>query len=86
MIPILFGGIFSAGIAYTLQAVAQQYAPPAHASIFMCSESVFAAIGGIIFMSEPINAAKLAGFTLMLAGMIATQSDVFARKGKGSRE
>jgi drug/metabolite transporter (DMT)-like permease len=76
IIPLLFGGIFSAGIAYTLQAVAQQYAPPAHASILMCLESVFAAAGGIIFMAEPVNAAKLAGFALMLGGMLATQWDV----------
>jgi drug/metabolite transporter (DMT)-like permease len=80
IVPILFGGIFSAGIAYTLQAVAQQYAPPAHASILMCLESVFAAAGGVIFMSEPVNAAKLAGFALMLGGMLATQWDIVARK------
>ncbi|MDR3325457.1 MAG: DMT family transporter [Spirochaetaceae bacterium] len=71
--PILYGGLLSAGLAYTLQVVAQQYAPPAHASIILCLESVFAAIGGILFMSEPVNAAKLTGFFLMLLGMIATQ-------------
>jgi drug/metabolite transporter (DMT)-like permease len=78
IIPILYGGVFSVGIAYTLQVVAQQYAPPAHASIILCLESVFAAAGGILLMSEPVNAAKLIGFSLMLFGMIATQWDVIA--------
>jgi drug/metabolite transporter (DMT)-like permease len=76
IIPILYGGIFSVGIAYTLQVVAQQYAPPAHATIILCLESVFAAVGGILLMSEPVNAAKLIGFSLMLLGMLATQWDL----------
>ncbi|GMO59775.1 MAG: DMT family transporter [Termitinemataceae bacterium] len=76
MIPILYSGICSIGIANTLQVIAQKDAPPAHASIFMSMESVFAAIAGFILINEiPANAA-LVGFALMLCGMLATQWDV----------
>jgi drug/metabolite transporter (DMT)-like permease len=72
-LPILYGGICSAGIAYTLQVVAQQWAHPAHASIILCLESVFAAAGGIVLLGEKPSAMTLAGFALMLGGMLASQ-------------
>jgi drug/metabolite transporter (DMT)-like permease len=77
MAPLLYSGLGSVGIAYTLQAVAQQDAPPAHASILMCLESVFSAIGGIIILSEPTTSRTFLGFAFMFAGMIITQWDVF---------
>jgi drug/metabolite transporter (DMT)-like permease len=78
--PLLYSGLGSVGIAYTLQAVAQQDAPPAHASILMCLESVFAAIGGIIILSEPTTSRTFIGFAFMFAGMIITQWDLFKSK------
>jgi drug/metabolite transporter (DMT)-like permease len=74
--PIFYGGVFSSGVAYTLQAVAQKNAPPAHAVILLSFETVFAAVGGILLMGETLNPAKLVGFVLMFAGMLATQFDV----------
>jgi drug/metabolite transporter (DMT)-like permease len=84
MTPLLYSGLGSVGVAYTLQAVAQQHAPPAHASILLCLESVFAAIGGIIILSEPISSRTFLGFAFMFAGMIITQWDVIAGKKKSS--
>jgi drug/metabolite transporter (DMT)-like permease len=78
MMPLLYSGLGSVGVAYTLQAVAQRNAPPAHASIILCLESVFAAIGGIIILSEPANSRTFLGFAFMFAGMIVTQWDVVA--------
>lgn len=49
MIPILYGGLGSVGVAYTLQVVAQKEAPPAHAAIFLSLEAVFAALGAGCF-------------------------------------
>ncbi|WP_291636283.1 DMT family transporter, partial [Clostridium sp.] len=46
IIPILYGGICSVGIAYTLQVVGQKHAKPSHAAIILSLEAVFAAIGG----------------------------------------
>lgn len=72
-IPILYGGIGSVGIAYTLQIVAQRNAPPAHAAIIMSLETVFAVVGGIIFLSEGLTLRGLIGCGLMLIGMFLSQ-------------
>ncbi|MDR0550486.1 MAG: DMT family transporter [Spirochaetaceae bacterium] len=73
IVPVLYGGLASVGVAYTLQVVAQQWAHPAHASIILVLESVFAAIGGILLLGEKPSLITLAGFTLMLSGMIVSQ-------------
>ncbi len=75
-VPILYGGLGSVGIAYTLQVVAQRDAPPAHSSIIMCLEGVFATLGGILLLAEPAGLRSLGGSGLMLLGMLATQWDV----------
>jgi drug/metabolite transporter (DMT)-like permease len=80
IIPILYGGLGSVGIAYTLQAVAQRDAPPAHATIILCFEGCFAAIGGALLLSEKVGPWTLLGFILMLAGMLVTQWEVIAKK------
>jgi len=80
LIPILYGGLCSVGIAYTLQVVAQKDAPPAHASILLSLEGAFAALGGIIILSEPVTAKNVTGSLLMLSAMIVTQWDVIFRK------
>lgn len=74
--PILYGGLGSVGIAYTLQVVAQRDAPPAHASIILCLEGVFATLGGILILAEPAGLRNIGGSGLMLLGMLATQWDV----------
>ena len=79
LIPILYGGLASVGIAYTLQAVAQRDAPPAHATIILCFEGCFAAIGGALLLGEKAGAWTLLGFALMLAGMIASQLEVIGK-------
>ena len=81
-IPILYGGLGSVGIAYTLQVVAQRDAPPAHAVIILCFEGCFAALGGVLLLSEKIGLWSLLGFILMLAGMLATQWDVIVKSNK----
>ncbi|MDR1506834.1 MAG: DMT family transporter [Treponema sp.] len=80
-IPILYGGIASVGIAYTLQVVAQKDAPPAHATIILCLEGGFAALGGFLLRKEEIRPLTLLGFAFMLCAMLITQWDVlFAKK------
>jgi drug/metabolite transporter (DMT)-like permease len=88
MVPILYGGLGSVGVAYTLQVVAQKDAPPAHASIILCLEGVFAAAGGMLLLAEPLGRWTLLGFILMFCGMIATQWDVLFRgfSGKSTGE
>jgi len=71
--PILYGGVLSVGIAYTLQVIAQQKAHPAYASIILSLESLFAVIGGWFILSEPMTARIILGCVLMLGGMIVAQ-------------
>ena len=72
-IPILYGGLLSVGIAYTLQVIAQRDAHPAHAAILLSMEAVFAAIGGWLILDEIISARGLFGCGLMLTGMLLSQ-------------
>jgi drug/metabolite transporter (DMT)-like permease len=72
-VPILYGGALSVGVAYTLQVVAQRDAHPAHASILLSLEAVFAAIGGWIVLGERLTARGFLGCGLMLAGMLISQ-------------
>lgn len=72
-VPILYGGVLSVGIAYTLQVVAQRHARPAHASILMSLETVFAALGGWMILDEALGTREMAGCALMLTGMVLSQ-------------
>lgn len=71
--PILYAGLLSTGVAYTLQVVAQQKAPPAHAAIILSLEAVFALLGGLLLLGESLGARELAGCAIMFAGMIVSQ-------------
>jgi drug/metabolite transporter (DMT)-like permease len=80
IIPILYGAFGSAGIGYTLQVVAQQYAPPAHATIILCLEGFFAAIGGIMLLHEPAGIRTIIGFAFMLCGMLVSQWELVRKR------
>ena len=72
-LPILYGGLLSVGIAYTLQVVAQRDAPPSHAAIILSLETVFAALGGWLLLDEALSGRGLLGCGLMLVGMLLSQ-------------
>ena len=72
-VPILYGGICSVGIAYTLQAVGQKHAPPAHAAIILSLEASFAVLGGFLLLSEQMGTREIMGCLLMLSGMLVSQ-------------
>lgn len=72
-IPILYGGLLSVGVAYTLQAVAQKNAKPAHAAIILSMETVFASLGGALILKEFLGGKEYFGCLLMLFGMLLTQ-------------
>lgn len=72
-LPILYGGIMSVGIAYSLQVVAQQHSPPTHSAIILSLESVFAAIGGILLLHEAWSPTTLLGAALMLLAVFISQ-------------
>ncbi|MDP4144749.1 MAG: DMT family transporter [Bacillota bacterium] len=78
-VPILYGGILSSGVAYTLQIVGQKNAEPSQAAIIMSMESVFGTIGGFLILNESMGLKGIFGCLLMLAGMLLAQI-------KGSKE
>jgi drug/metabolite transporter (DMT)-like permease len=71
--PILFGGLVSTGIAFTLQAVAQTRAHPARASIILSLEAAFAVLAGWLILGEALSPRELVGCALMLTGIIIAQ-------------
>jgi len=72
-IPIIYGGVFSVGVAYTLQIVGQKHAHASAASIILSLESVFAVLGGWLILSEQLSTRGMAGCLLMLLGMVLSQ-------------
>jgi len=83
--PIFYGGLFSVGIAYTLQVVAQRDAHPAHTAIILSLEGVFAAIGGWLLLGELLTPRGLFGCALMLGGMLLSELWNFLRAPQTSR-
>ncbi|HHY77723.1 MAG TPA: DMT family transporter [Clostridiales bacterium] len=79
IVPLLYGGIMSVGVAYTLQVVAQKHAKPSHAAIALSMESVFASIGGLLLLGEILPLRGYFGCALMLAGMLLSQYENFAK-------
>ena len=72
-LPVLYGGILSVGVAFTLQIIGQKHAHPTFATIILSFESVFAAIGGWLILDEHLSFRALAGCLLMLTGMVTVQ-------------
>jgi len=85
LVPILYGGLGSVGIGYTLQTVAQKWAHPAHASILLSLEAVFAALGGWWLLDEKLSPRALLGCALMLGGMIVSQVQPFQYQKTAAR-
>jgi drug/metabolite transporter (DMT)-like permease len=73
LIPLLYAGVMSTGVAYTLQVVAQQHAHSSHAAIILSLEGAFALLGGWLLLDEQLPARGLLGCALMLAGMLFSQ-------------
>jgi len=72
-IPIIYGGLMSSGVAFTLQIYGQKYAEPSAAAILMSFESIFGAVSGWLILGEVMTGREIFGCVLMIAGIIATQ-------------
>jgi len=70
---ILYIGLISTAIGYTLQGVGQKFAPPTDATILLSMEAVFAALTGFIFLGETMQAVQLVGCGLILTAVFVTQ-------------
>ena len=67
--PLMFAGLASCGVAFTLQIVAQRYAPPAEAAIILSLESVFAAVAAAWLLGEQLTPVAAVGCALILASV-----------------
>jgi len=76
---VIYTGVLSIGLGYTLQGVGQKVAPPADAAILLSLEAVFAALAGWVFLDERLSAVQLLGCALMLGGMLLAQAPQFFR-------
>ena len=72
-VPILYCGVVSGGIGYTLQIVAQKFTDPTIASLLMSLESVFAVIAGALLLGEQMSSRELLGCVVMFAATILVQ-------------
>lgn len=83
-LPLLYAGILSSGVAFTLQVVAQRYTEPTIAAITMSFESVFSALSGWLILNESLSLRELIGCVIMFAAIITAQlpKDLFRRRVK----
>lgn len=79
-LPVLYAGVFSSGVGYTLQIIGQKYAEPTVASIVMSLESVFAALAGWLLLNERLSGVELCGCALVFLSVLAAQ---LPARGKG---
>ena len=87
-IAIVYAGVCSAGVAYTLQIIGQQLVPPTRASVIMSLESFFSAVGGALLLGEIMTTRAYLGCALIFAGTIlapAAPSTSFCTRSNAGR-
>lgn len=72
-VPLLYAGVLSSGVAYTLQIVGQRHLSPTVASLLMSLESVFAVLAGWLLLRESLSGRELFGCGLMFTAVILAQ-------------
>ena len=75
-VPILYAGLFSSAVGYTLQIVAQKNVPPTLASLLMSLESVFAVLAGWVILGQSMSGRELIGCVLVFAAVLLAQIPV----------
>lgn len=84
-LPLFYAGVISGGIAYTLQAVAQQDTPPADAAIIMSGEALFAALAGAVIMGDRLTAIGWLGCALIMVAILLVElGTLYASRLKAS--
>jgi drug/metabolite transporter (DMT)-like permease len=72
-IGILYTGVMSTAIAFTLQAIGQQYVPAANAAIILSAESLFAALGGALFFGERLPPVGYLGAAIIFGSILLVE-------------
>ena len=79
---VIFTGVFSVALGYTLLALAQRVAPPSDTVIILSGEAVFAAFFGWVLLDEYLTPIQILGCGIILAGMLLSQSDLLRKETK----
>ncbi len=81
LIPLLYAGVLSGAVGYTLQIIGQRDVNPTVASLIMCLESVFAVLGGALLLGERLSSREALGCVIMFAAVVLAQlSPLIKRK------
>ena len=70
---ILYAGILSVGVGFTLQVVAQRYTKPADTAILLSAETLFGALTAALWLGETMNTVRLCGALLIFSAIMAVQ-------------
>lgn len=81
-LPILYAGVLSSGVAYTLQIVGQKDMNPTVASLILCLESVVSALAGWLILKQALSGRELFGCVLMFAAIVLAQLPMPQKKDK----
>lgn len=73
ILPLLYSGVMSCGLAYTFQIVGQKYTEATVASLLMCMESVFGVLSGAVILHETLSKREIIGCIIMFAAIILSQ-------------
>ena len=72
-IPLLYAGVLSGGIAYTIQIICQSRIEPSVASILMSAEALFSVLGGFLILHQKLTSREMLGSILMFAAIMIVQ-------------
>ena len=84
--PILYTGVMSSGVAYTMQIYGQKYAEPAVASLSMSLESVFAALGGWLILGNALSLPEFIGCALVFLAIVLAQLPQLLESRRNKKE
>ena len=70
---ILYTGVLSCGVAFTIQAIGQRYTPAADAAVILSSEAVFAALAGMVVLGERLSGQQMLGCAVILTCILAVE-------------
>ena len=82
-LPILYAGVMSCGVAYTLQIVGQKNMDPTVASLILSLESVFSVLAGWVILNQKLSAREILGCVLMFGAILLAQLPEKRLKNKG---
>jgi drug/metabolite transporter (DMT)-like permease len=73
MIPLLYAGVLSGGVAYTIQIICQSRIEPYVASLLMSGEAMFSVLGGFLILHQKLTLREMIGSVLMFAAILIVQ-------------